>query len=128
MPFLSTEWGVAWRTDCTCVGRAPSSWDGSWHCSYACPFAFGQDETGHSRGGRKSWGPWELAKPRALGDQARLLGALARAALQEACCPHCHPWDLVPLLPQEFFFHCMAGREGLVDTAVKTSRSGYLQR
>ncbi|KTG00649.1 hypothetical protein cypCar_00043714, partial [Cyprinus carpio] len=29
---------------------------------------------------------------------------------------------------QEFFFHCMAGREGLVDTAVKTSRSGYLQR
>lgn len=30
--------------------------------------------------------------------------------------------------PEEFFFHCMAGREGLVDTAVKTSRSGYLQR
>ncbi|EDV23428.1 uncharacterized protein TRIADDRAFT_27970 [Trichoplax adhaerens] len=32
------------------------------------------------------------------------------------------------LRPQEYFFHCMAGREGLVDTAVKTSRSGYLQR
>lgn len=32
------------------------------------------------------------------------------------------------LKPQEFYFHCMAGREGLVDTAVKTSRSGYLQR
>ncbi|XP_011861692.1 PREDICTED: DNA-directed RNA polymerase I subunit RPA1 [Vollenhovia emeryi] len=29
---------------------------------------------------------------------------------------------------QECFFHCMAGREGLCDTAVKTSRSGYLQR
>lgn len=29
---------------------------------------------------------------------------------------------------QEYFFHCMAGREGLIDTAVKTSRSGYLQR
>ena len=29
--------------------------------------------------------------------------------------------------PQEFFYHCMAGREGLIDTAVKTSRSGYLQ-
>ena len=28
----------------------------------------------------------------------------------------------------EYYFHCMAGREGLVDTAVKTSRSGYLQR
>ena len=31
------------------------------------------------------------------------------------------------LRPQEYYFHCMAGREGLVDTAVKTSRSGYLQ-
>ncbi|MES1909783.1 MAG: hypothetical protein MHM6MM_002472 [Cercozoa sp. M6MM] len=30
--------------------------------------------------------------------------------------------------PQEYFFHCMAGREGLVDTAVKTANSGYLQR
>ncbi|KAE9606955.1 putative DNA-directed RNA polymerase [Lupinus albus] len=51
------------------------------------------------------------------------------------------PWDCSPraggfiidrfltaLRPQEYYFHCMAGREGLVDTAVKTSRSGYLQR
>ena len=30
--------------------------------------------------------------------------------------------------PQDFFFHCMAGREGLIDTACKTARSGYLQR
>ena len=30
------------------------------------------------------------------------------------------------LRPQDFYFHCMAGREGLIDTAVKTSRSGYL--
>ncbi|XP_022539298.2 DNA-directed RNA polymerase I subunit RPA1 [Astyanax mexicanus] len=35
---------------------------------------------------------------------------------------------LTGIKPPEFFFHCMAGREGLVDTAVKTSRSGYLQR
>lgn len=35
---------------------------------------------------------------------------------------------LTGLRPAEFYFHCMAGREGLVDTAVKTSRSGYLQR
>ena len=35
---------------------------------------------------------------------------------------------LTGIKPQEFYFHCMAGREGLVDTAVKTSRSGYLQR
>ena len=32
------------------------------------------------------------------------------------------------LTPQEFFFHAMGGREGLVDTAVRTSKSGYLQR
>lgn len=51
------------------------------------------------------------------------------------------PYDLTPraggfisgrfmtgIRPQEYFFHCMAGREGLIDTAVKTSRSGYLQR
>ncbi|KAJ1896740.1 hypothetical protein LPJ81_004676, partial [Coemansia sp. IMI 209127] len=35
---------------------------------------------------------------------------------------------LTGLKPQEFYFHCMSGREGLIDTAVKTSRSGYLQR
>ncbi|KAJ3328931.1 hypothetical protein HDU76_009008 [Blyttiomyces sp. JEL0837] len=35
---------------------------------------------------------------------------------------------LTGIKPQEYFFHCMAGREGLIDTAVKTSRSGYLQR
>jgi DNA-directed RNA polymerase II subunit RPB1 len=32
------------------------------------------------------------------------------------------------LTPQEFFFHAMGGREGLIDTAVKTSDSGYIQR
>ena len=32
------------------------------------------------------------------------------------------------LTPTEFFFHSMGGREGLVDTAVRTSRSGYMQR
>jgi DNA-directed RNA polymerase beta' subunit len=34
---------------------------------------------------------------------------------------------LTGLRPAEYFFHAMAGREGLIDTAVKTSRSGYLQ-
>lgn len=55
--------------------------------------------------------------------------------------PSFSPYDISPraggfidgrfmtgIQPQEFFFHCMAGREGLIDTAVKTSRSGYLQR
>jgi DNA-directed RNA polymerase subunit A' len=32
------------------------------------------------------------------------------------------------LSPAEFFFHAIGGREGLVDTAVRTSQSGYLQR
>ena len=32
------------------------------------------------------------------------------------------------LKPLEFFFHAMGGREGLVDTAVRTAQSGYLQR
>lgn len=32
------------------------------------------------------------------------------------------------LTPQEFFFHAMGGREGLSDTAVKTSETGYIQR
>ncbi|XP_062605530.1 DNA-directed RNA polymerase III subunit RPC1-like, partial [Saccostrea cucullata] len=32
------------------------------------------------------------------------------------------------LTPTEFFFHTMAGREGLVDTAVKTAETGYMQR
>jgi DNA-directed RNA polymerase I subunit RPA1 len=35
---------------------------------------------------------------------------------------------LTGIRPQEYYFHAMAGREGLIDTAVKTSRSGYLQR
>jgi DNA-directed RNA polymerase subunit A' len=32
------------------------------------------------------------------------------------------------LTPTEFFFHAIGGREGLVDTAIRTSQSGYLQR
>lgn len=32
------------------------------------------------------------------------------------------------LTAQEYFFHAMGGREGLVDTAVKTAVTGYIQR
>jgi DNA-directed RNA polymerase II subunit RPB1 len=32
------------------------------------------------------------------------------------------------LTPAETFFHAMSGREGLIDTAVKTADTGYLQR
>ncbi len=54
---------------------------------------------------------------------------------------HFKPGDLSPeargfvvdnfrdgLKPHEVFFHAAGGREGLVDTAVKTSQSGYMQR
>ena len=55
--------------------------------------------------------------------------------------PHFHKYDdgvkargfvqnsyLNGLDPDEFFFHAMGGREGLIDTAVKTSETGYIQR
>lgn len=32
------------------------------------------------------------------------------------------------LTPSELFFHAMGGRVGLIDTAVKTSQTGYIQR
>jgi DNA-directed RNA polymerase III subunit RPC1 len=32
------------------------------------------------------------------------------------------------LVPSEFLFHAMSGREGLVDTAVKTAETGYMSR
>ena len=35
---------------------------------------------------------------------------------------------LAGLTPQEFYFHAMGGREGIIDTAVKTSETGYIQR
>ena len=55
--------------------------------------------------------------------------------------PHFKPGDITPpargfvassfrkgLSPTEMFFHAAGGREGLVDTAVRTSQSGYMQR
>jgi DNA-directed RNA polymerase subunit A' len=59
----------------------------------------------------------------------------------ERALPHFEPGDPSPkargfvyssyqsgLDPVEFFFHAMGGREGLVDTAVRTQQSGYMQR
>jgi DNA-directed RNA polymerase subunit A' len=55
--------------------------------------------------------------------------------------PHFKPGDMSPpargfvassfrkgLTPIEMFYHAAGGREGLVDTAVRTSQSGYMQR
>ncbi|CAG7659349.1 unnamed protein product [Allacma fusca] len=73
--------------------------------------------------------------------QIELEGKRPALTLAGKSLPSFKPYDLSPraggfilgrfltgIRPQEFFFHCMAGREGLIDTAVKTSRSGYLQR
>lgn len=30
--------------------------------------------------------------------------------------------------PEELYFHAMGGREGLIDTAVKTAETGYISR
>jgi DNA-directed RNA polymerase II subunit RPB1 len=38
-----------------------------------------------------------------------------------------HPY-LVGLSPYEFFFHAMSGREGMIDTSIKTAETGYIQR
>jgi len=44
----------------------------------------------------------------------------ARGFVESSFCSGLQPW--------EFFFHTMGGREGLVDTAVKTAETGYMQR
>jgi len=48
------------------------------------------------------------------------LGAAARGFIKSSY--------LTGLSPTEFFYHAMGGRESLVDTAVRTQQSGYLQR
>lgn len=35
---------------------------------------------------------------------------------------------LAGLTPSEFFFHAMGGREGLIDTAVKTAETGFFAK
>lgn len=65
----------------------------------------------------------------------------ARPRARRSTLPHFNKDDLGPeargfvgnsylrgLTPQEFFFHAMGGREGLIDTAVKTASTGYIQR
>lgn len=40
----------------------------------------------------------------------------------------CHNSFMSGLNPMEFFFHVMSGREGLINTAIKTADTGYVQR
>ncbi len=77
----------------------------------------------------------------ALLGQAVVRGKRIHRGFRTRTLPHFKPGDLSPeakgfirgnfrhgLRPVEVFFHAAAGREGLVDTAVKTSQSGYMQR
>ncbi|UCG35983.1 MAG: DNA-directed RNA polymerase subunit A' [Candidatus Bathyarchaeota archaeon] len=75
-----------------------------------------------------------------VGQQSVRGKRIMRGYVQRAL-PHFEPGDPSPkargfvyssyqsgLDPVEFFFHAMGGREGLVDTAVRTQQSGYMQR
>ncbi len=86
-------------------------------------------------------GPVNFAQISALLGQQELEGRRVPRLPSGKTLPSFRAWDtdaraggfigdrfLTGIRPQEYYFHCMAGREGLVDTAVKTSRSGYLQR
>ena len=69
-------------------------------------------------------------------------GCLGQQFIQGAVPEPLHTWDPPTrdskgfvhanyrdgLNPREFFFHCMAGREGLIDTAIRTADVGYKHR
>jgi DNA-directed RNA polymerase subunit A' len=76
----------------------------------------------------------------ALGQQS-VRGRRIEKGYQDRALPHFLPGERSPdakgfvksnyrdgLNPVEFFFHAIGGREGLVDTAVRTQQSGYMQR
>jgi len=75
-----------------------------------------------------------------VGQQA-VRGKRIMRGYRDHALPHFKPLDHSPeargfvyssyrdgLTPSEYFFHAMGGREGLVDTAVRTQQSGYMQR
>jgi DNA-directed RNA polymerase II subunit RPB1 len=76
----------------------------------------------------------------ALGAQ-HVDGKKIECGLNDRVLPHHHKFDdrarshgfiphslLQGLDPTDCFFHAMCGREGLIDTAVKTGHTGYIQR
>ncbi|MEM4660274.1 MAG: DNA-directed RNA polymerase subunit A', partial [Thermosphaera sp.] len=85
--------------------------------------------------------PVNLTQMAALLGQQTVRGKrLSRGYLHRSL-PHFKPKDIGPeargfisngfvngLEALEMFFHAAAGREGLIDTAVRTSQSGYMQR
>jgi DNA-directed RNA polymerase II subunit RPB1 len=82
-----------------------------------------------------------IAQMMGLLGQQLIAGKRVQFTLKDRTLPHFTRYDhssesrgfvensfITGLRPAEFFFHAMAGREGLIDTAVKTSDSGYIQR
>lgn len=73
--------------------------------------------------------------------QQTLNGQRIPDAFKSRTLPHFYKYSKIPeakgfvensffsgLTSFEFFFHAMAGRVGLIDTAVKTADTGYMQR
>jgi DNA-directed RNA polymerase II subunit RPB1 len=82
-----------------------------------------------------------ISQMMALLGQQVIDGKRVRYTLQDRTLPHFSKYDdgiesrgfvqnsfVKGLRPEEFFFHAQGGREGLIDTAVKTSDTGYIQR
>ena len=85
--------------------------------------------------------PRNVAQMIALVGQQNIEGKRVGYGFTDRTLPHFTKYDDGPeargfvensfisgLTPQEVFFHAMSGREGLIDTAVKTSETGYIQR
>ncbi|ABU81427.1 DNA-directed RNA polymerase subunit A' [Ignicoccus hospitalis] len=82
-----------------------------------------------------------LTQMAALLGQQSVRGERIKRGYRKRTLPHFEWGDISPdargfvkhsfyegLTPTEVFFHAAGGREGLVDTAVRTSQSGYMQR
>jgi len=92
------------------------------------------------RAGSKG-GPINIAQMIACVGQQNIEGKRIPNGFEDRTLPHFKKFDdgadargfiensfISGLTPTEFFFHAMSGREGLIDTAVKTADTGYIQR
>ena len=92
------------------------------------------------RAGSKG-GPINIAQMIACVGQQNIDGKRIPYGFEDRTLPHFKKYDdgaeargfiensfISGLTPTEFFFHAMSGREGLIDTAVKTADTGYIQR
>lgn len=90
---------------------------------------------------KKKGSPLNISQMVALVGQQILGGARISDGFTHRALPHFERSSKTPqsrgfvessffsgLVATEFFFHAMAGREGLIDTAVKTAETGYMQR